>query len=121
MEQARDAASGRAGRGTNKNLERLRVSDAWNGALNTIVVGIEAWQDGHGHREAPPVAAVRPGGAVDKALEAAGKVWPRLSDGSLVRPGTGRGQYTYRIPRSGYRLGGLAEDGQGPQTLGFSW
>jgi hypothetical protein len=105
----------------NRNLERQRVSDAWNQALHTIVVGIEAWQDDHGHREAPPASEVKPGGAVDKALEAAGKLWPHLSDGSLVRPGTGRGQYTYRRLPNGYRLGGLAEDGQGPQTLGFSW
>ena len=83
-------------------------------ALGTIGEGIGAWQDVHGFPKLPPVNAVRPGGAVDKALQATGKTWPRLGDGSLLRPGTGRGQYVYRPLPHGWRLSGRAEDRAGP-------
>jgi hypothetical protein len=105
----------------NRNLEAQRVSDAWGQALNTIVDGIRAWQDEHGHDKAPPANAVRPGGAVDKALEADGKAWPRLSDGTLLLPGRDRGEYVYRPLPHGYRLGGLAPDRQGPTVFGQDW
>ena len=105
----------------NRNLEAQRVSDEWGQALNTIVSGIRAWQGEHGHDKAPPASAVRPGGAVDKALEARGKAWPRLSDGTLLLPGRGRGEYVYRPLPHGYRLGGLAPDGQGPTVFGQDW
>ena len=105
----------------NRNLEQQRVDAAWGQALNTIVAGISAWRDENGHDKAPPVNAVRPGGAVDKALEAAGKSWPRLSDGSLVTPGRGRGHYVYRPLPRGYRISGLHPDGQGPLVLSETW
>ncbi len=105
----------------NKNLEQQRVGDAFMTALLTIGEGIGAWQDVHGLHKVPPVQSVKPGGAVDKALRAAGKTWPRLSDGSLVTTGAGRGQYVYRPLRHGYRLSGLAEDGQGPMSTGTTW
>jgi hypothetical protein len=105
----------------NKNLEQRRVGDAFMTALHTIGEGIAAWQDVHGLHKVPPVKSVRPGGAVDRALQAVGKTWPRLSDGSPVTTGTGRGQYIYRPLRRGYRLSGLAEDGQGPMSTGTTW
>ena len=105
----------------NKNLEQQRVGDAFMTALHTIGEGIGAWQDAHGPHKVPPVQSVKPGGAVDKALRAAGTTWPRLSDGSLVTTGTGRGQYIYRPLPHGYRLSGLAEDGQGPMSTGTTW
>ncbi len=105
----------------NRNLEEQRASDKWGQALNTIVDGITAWQDVHGHGKAPPVDAVRPGGAVDEALRAAGKSWPRLSDDGLLTPGAGRGQYVYRPLAHGYRLSGTMPDGQGPMVISQDW
>lgn len=105
----------------NKNLKEQRISDAFSQALATIGKGIGAWQDARGRIKAPPVGAVRPGGAVDKALQANGKTWPRLSDGRLLKPGTGLGEYVYRPLRHGYRISGRAEDGQGPMTTSTTW
>jgi hypothetical protein len=105
----------------NRNLDQQRADAAWGQALNTIAAGISAWQDVHGHDKAPPVNAVRPGGAVDEALQGAGKSWPQLSDGSLVTPGRGRGQYVYRPLPRGYRISGVHPDGQGPAVLSQTW
>ena len=105
----------------NKNLKEQRIGDAFSQALATIGKGIGAWQDARGLIKAPPVSAVRPGGAVDKALQANGKTWPRLSDGRLLQPGTGLGEYVYRPLRHGYRVSGRAEDGQGPMSTSTTW
>jgi len=105
----------------NKNLEEQRVDREWGQTIQTIVDGIRAWQDVHGHDKAPPVSAVRPGGAVDTALQAAGKTWPRSSDGKLLLPGHGRGQYVYRPLPNGYRISSVQPNGHGPETFSETW
>ena len=43
------------------------------------------------------------------------------SDGKLLLPGRGRGEFVYRPLPHGYRLSGLAPDGQGPTVFSQDW
>lgn len=97
-----------------KNLAEQAISDDYVRALQTVSEGIALWQNKHGIK-VPPVHAVRPGGAIEKVLKAAGKSWPRLSNGKLLVPGHGHGEYVYHPLTHGYRIGGLAPNGQGPR------
>jgi hypothetical protein len=103
----------------NRNLRQQAVSNDFDLALQAVSVGIGQWQGQHGST-APPVSAVRPGGAVDAALKAAGKSWPRLSGGALLTPGRGRGHYVYRPLPHGYRLSGRDLSGV-LQSTSASW
>jgi hypothetical protein len=102
-----------------KNLEAQAVADDFSQALNTIGKGVTALRYEHGGK-APAANEVRPGGVVDKALQASGEMWPRLSNGRLLTPGRGRGEYVYRRLAHGYRIGGLDPNGQA-QSISATW
>lgn len=104
----------------NANLRAQAISDDYGAALETIGSAITRWAADHGG-QAPPAKAVRPDGGVGRQMQAAGTSWPRLSDGRLLLPGRGRGEYVYHPLAHGYRIGGLEPDGQGPQTTSGTW
>ena len=102
---------------TNTDLKQQALADDFGQALTTLGQGIRQWAAKHGGK-APPAHEVRPGGAVEKELLADGTPWPGLSNGKLLLPGHGRGQFVYRPLAHGYRLNGIATDGTQVGTSG---
>ena len=102
-------------RGTEE--EYAAVQEIWAGeddyeqALNTLRDAVEAWAMKH-DRKAPPAKEVRPGGAIDDQLRAAGKTWPTFQNGTLLLPGKDRGEYVYTSDAHGFTLTGLSPAGK---------
>jgi len=98
-------------RGTEDEFAAVREiwagENDYYGALDTLREAVETWAIAH-DRTAPPVKEVKPGGAIEDQLQAAGKSWPTFGDGTMLLPGKDRGEYVYKADAYGFTLTGLS-------------
>lgn len=93
------------------------IEDDYYDAFTTLQQAIDTWASEHDWR-APAADEVKPGGAIDDQLQAAGKTWPTLASGEQLLPGKGRGEYVYTAGAHGFDLEGTSPAGKRHRTSG---
>lgn len=92
-----------------RDQQALFADTAVKEGIHALQVAVQSWLVDH-DLKAPPVSAVRPGGALETYVDA----WPiNPYVDEVMSPGEGPGEYTYERVGSGrgYRLTGHLEDG----------